>query len=92
VTPEIGQVVLWYPEGDANAAPHPAVVTAVGQSALTVNVMGPDMRNFQVRDGVHHVASAEARKDAAKEAGAWDFTPRDRRVDALLSELGGVKE
>jgi N-acyl-D-aspartate/D-glutamate deacylase len=92
VLPEIGQVVLWYPEGDAGAPPHPAVVTAVGLSALTLNVMGPDYRNFDVKSGVHPLSSPEARKESALEAGAWGFTPRDLRLDALLNGLGGVKE
>jgi hypothetical protein len=87
--PELGQTVLWFPEGDRSARPHPAVVTEIGQSAITCNVMGSDYRNFDVRGGVHHVDDPLSKKDAVREAGAWDFTPRDKMIDKLLADLGG---
>lgn len=90
---DIGDIVYWYPDGDTGCAPHPAVVTQVGEQALTLNVMGPDTRAFMVRDSVVHASHPNARRPETRDNGAWAHTPateRLRRLEALVERL--VKE
>lgn len=85
--PELGQIVLWYPDADPNAPPHPAMVTAVGQEACCLNVFGPDTMNMRIREGARHVSDPLARRAETRSEGSWDFTPRDRRLMRLEADL-----
>lgn len=84
---EIGQIVYWYPDGDTQAEPHPAIVTAVGSFALTLNIVGRDLRNFIVRDSVHHIDDPLCRKEEFRESGGWDHTPFTKSVKRLMEQL-----
>jgi hypothetical protein len=86
---EIGEVVWWYPDGDKAASPHPAVVTAAGEHALTLNVMGPDIKTFRIEDGVHHIDDPACRRLETRDSGGWDHTERTKRLEKLFKELGG---
>lgn len=85
-TAEIGDVVLWYPDGDEEAQPHAAIVTAIGLNALTLNIIGPDARTFRVEDGVHHISDPYSRRIETRDAGGWGHTPRTKRLLTLLGE------
>lgn len=74
----IGDIVLWYPDGDKGCDPHPAVVTHIGTHALTLNIMGPDVRNFEIKDGVHHIDDPYCRRVETMDAGGWDHTARTK--------------
>lgn len=84
-TAEIGDIVLWFPDGDIDAPPHPAVVTALGLRALTLNILGPDIKTFRILDGVHHITDPYCRRIETREAGGWDHTPRTKRLLEVLS-------
>lgn len=84
---EIGDVVLWYPDGDQDAPPHPAVVTALGLQSVSLNIMGPDNKNFRVLDGVHHITDPYCRRIETREAGGWSHTPRTLTTLQLLESL-----
>lgn len=86
-TAEIGQIVLWYPDGDQDAQPYPAVVTAVGQHALSLSIIDRIFKTFQVKDGVHHISEDYCRRQETKEAGGWDHTPETKRLEQLFAEL-----
>lgn len=73
---EIGDIVYWYTDGDPDTTPKPAIVTYVGQHCLTLNIMGPDLKNFQVVDGVHHISDPYCRKIETRESGGWGHTPK----------------
>lgn len=91
---ELGDVVLWYPDGDPDASPHPAVVTQIGDDAVTLNVMGPDFRSFKVQAGVVHLSHPNARRPETCDAGAWKHTPAtDRllRLEQAIERLGKEK-
>lgn len=83
-TAEIGDVVYWYPDGDVDARPHAAIVTAIGLNALTLNIIGPDARTFRVEDGVHHISDPYSRRVETRDAGGWDHTPRTKRLISFL--------
>lgn len=86
--PAVGDVVHWYPGSDRNQEPHAAVVSRAGEAVtVCVNVIDPGTYNMLIRDGVRHIDDPRSRTDHGKEAGAWDWTPRDKRIEALLEAL-----
>lgn len=82
---EIGDIVNFYQEGDVDSPPHPAVVTASGFDTLTLNIMAPDLKNFSIKDGVHHISDPRCRRVETRDNGGWDHTPRMKKVLELLS-------
>jgi hypothetical protein len=91
-TAEIGDIVYWYPDADHDATPHPAIVTSDGQYALTLNVMGPDLKTFRIHTGVLHIDHPKARREETREDGAWDHTPGTKRLKELEAAFGTLKE
>ena len=92
---EVGQIILWFPHGEASAEPWPAIVTRVGHANLCCGIFSPTSYNLMIRDGVRHVSDPQAKKAELLEQGGWDYTPRDKRgmdleqqVRSLLRELG----
>lgn len=81
---EIGDVVYWYTDGDEHAKPQPAFVTDIGYNALTLNILGPDLRSFRVVTGSHHISDPNCRRIETREDGGWDHTPRMKKLFALL--------
>lgn len=84
---ELGDVVLWYPDGDRDAPPHPAIVTAMGHNSLALNIIGPDNKNFRVVDGVHHITDPYCRRTETRDSGGWGHTPRTLRAMQLQESL-----
>lgn len=74
---EVGMRVFWYPDGDPNIDPFPAIVTKIGSMHLTLGVIGPNFADLMVLDGVRHVDDP-GRVDADNEEGAWEHTPMNK--------------
>jgi hypothetical protein len=85
--PQVGDVVHWFPGSDRNQEPKAAVVSKAGATALCVNVIDSGTFNFLIRDGVRHVDDPRSRTEEGRKSGAWDFTPRDKKLDELLETL-----
>lgn len=83
--PQIGDIVDFYPEGDVDCKPHPAIVTSIGHDTVTVNIVAPDLKNFQIKDGVHHISDPRCRRVETRDNGGWDHTPRMKSILELLS-------
>lgn len=79
---ELGDVVLWYPDGDVRLTPCPAIVTGLG-GRLALNIASNDNAAFRVRDGVPHVSDPDLAREFLAEVGAWDATPRLKRLIEL---------
>ena len=89
---EVGDIVLW--RQGLDSAPTPAIVTALGHSAVNLSVFNPSYANMYTVDGVKHVDDPAASIDLQEELGNWDYTPRDKRLReqlAFLMELVSVK-
>lgn len=84
---EDGMMVHWYPDGDSRHQPHIAIVSAIGQDSVCVNIIMPNSYNFMIRDGARHVSDPRIKDAERRESGAWDYTPFTRKVLALLTEL-----
>lgn len=84
---ELGDVVYWYPDGDQNAPPHPAIVTGHGLNALNLNIMGPDTKTFRVVDGVHHITDPYCRRVETRDSGGWSHSPRTLKLLQLMESL-----
>lgn len=75
-----GDVVEWFPGADRTQPPQVAIVTRIefgGQ--LTVNVIGPDLRDMQPVDGCRHLDGRAARGED-NGGGGW----RHRRETVLF--------
>lgn len=86
-TPDVGQIVNYYPGSDRGQEPLAAVVTKVGNNSVCVSIFDSSNQNLTIRDGVRHVDDPRSRTDFGRSAGAWDFTDRDKQIDALLEQL-----
>lgn len=85
--PELGQVV--YFRRDNTSPPAAAVVTEIGERGLSLAILVPGAQNNYVRDGVHHITDPMLNHGERAKNGNWDFSPRDKAIDALLRELKG---
>jgi len=81
---ELGEIVLWYEDGDPGQRPLPALVTAVGNQTLNLNIFSPELQNMRVRDGVLHLSQEGCGSKYNREGGGWDLTPQGRRLRALV--------
>lgn len=85
--PAIGQLVLWYPNADPNAAPEVAAVRRRGHRNIVVGLGGG-----LPRESVRHVDDPKLKlSPSQRENGAWDFTDRDKQYASMHSELTDVK-
>jgi len=73
---EVGDIVLWYGDGNVSTAPCPAIVTKATEANVALvcfddaYVMGPKV-------GVMHVDDPRVRQHP-DERGGWDFRPKDK--------------
>lgn len=81
---EIGEIVHWYVDGDLLTDPCAAIVTGIGLDTVNLSIMHPDLKNFQVKDGVYHLNDPRCRKAETRESGGWDFTPMGKKIRKLL--------
>jgi len=71
---EVGMMVNWYSEGN-KADLHAAIVTEVGQSAISVNVLAPDTYNTKPYSGVPHCSQPEINRNILRDSGTWEHSP-----------------
>lgn len=73
----VGDIVWYYPGGESDKKPVPAIVQSIGVgSSLHLSVMGGDRRILGSADGVKHKDDADLRTDEILELGVWDYHPR----------------
>jgi hypothetical protein len=89
---ELGEAVWWYPDGNATLPPHAAFVSHVGLDSLCLNVLAPNSYNFLIRDGARHVSDPRAKAPELREQGAWDHTPRAKKLRALEAAVLKLQE
>lgn len=77
---------VWY--SHAGAEPAAAIITSVGDRAVSVSVFAPDARVAGARSGVRHVSDPELRNPNASESGSWDYTHSDKQLFSLLGDPG----
>jgi len=85
--PQLGDIVLWYQEGDSCSKPFPAIVTAVWHDTIGVNIFDNTLMNCMVRDGVPHLTDNRCRKVEVKDSGGWDFTPQQKAYHELQKQV-----
>jgi hypothetical protein len=90
----VGQIVNWYPDGDKNQEPLPAIVTGVGWDSLCLGVFSKEIHNHLIRDGCRHISDPRTKSNEMRENGGWDHTEQHKqfldlkaRVDRLWEEL-----
>lgn len=97
-----GQMVVWHSDGDRNTVPVAAMVTEVGDRAVTVTLFDKNRVGLVPMDGVRHVSDPWL-KEHRDENGAWDYHPLDlivrdkiqgleakvQELKSLLDELTG---
>jgi len=88
---ELGQMVLWYPQGDTSVEPLPAIVSAMSPTKLCLNIIRPNTYNFYIVDGVAHRDAREVkeRRPWVTESGCWEHTQFTKKVLALEGLLQG---
>lgn len=84
---EVGEIVNWYPGGNPNVEPIPAIVTRLGCDNICVNIVDPSLHNFILRDGVYHIDNELARRPETVEAGGWDRTPLTKKLVDLAEQF-----
>lgn len=84
---ERGQVVWWYPDGDTNQIPIPAIVAGKNPRSVNLNIIDENSYNFRCRDGVRHRSDPDSRIAEVREQGVWELTDRDKKLDELLKQM-----
>jgi hypothetical protein len=91
---EVGETVLWYPDGGISdgEVPSPGMVTGVSERTISVSVFEKDAVNVNPHDGVRHVRDPELSKFDVRISGAWDYGPmRKMHRMAKSAETVGAK-
>lgn len=89
---EAGMAVLWYPGGTRNEKPFAALVSAVGDRSIAVNLIQSNTYNFVLRDGVRHVADPDIRPTERHESGAWDYTQTHKDYLVLKHKVEALEK
>lgn len=89
---EVGEVVLFYPDGDKKNDPSPAVVTHIGEQALALAAIVQDTQNLNPLYGVRHVADPSLVKADVRSHGAWDYGPVHKELRELKKALSDLAE
>ncbi len=82
---EPGEIVVWAYTPDAES--YAAIVTRVGNNAISLFMIPPDSRRGELKDGVRHVDDPDLPR-LMSEGGCW----RDTRSMALLRDLGRLRK
>ncbi len=83
----LGQVVLWT-YGPDGRDPCPAVVLSVGGRTVNLAVHVDGIKDHVLKTGVRHKDDPFLQTSPEHDSGVWDLTVRDRRIDAMLANLG----
>ncbi len=85
----IGDRVLWYAHGQISSQPSTALVVEVFNNTGRLLVQNRGSITPFSKDGVRHIDDPFVRdnKDAVLESGAWDWTERDKQIEARLAAL-----
>lgn len=89
---DVGDPVVWFPDGLETDAPVPAVVTHVGERTLAIGVVGKDWVALQPQDGVRHIKDPGLKIQEERTRGGWDYSPLHLRVRRLEALLEGSKK
>lgn len=83
---EVGQMVLWsYGPGERPGA---AIVIKVGARTIDVGVHHTSTTDHLNKTGVRHKDDPFLSQQPGHNAGTWDLTPRDKRINLLLDGFG----
>jgi hypothetical protein len=85
----VGDIVLWYPDGDVSLPPCPAIVTARYPRSIAVSIASPNNYNFWLRDSVRHKDDPDTVDEEMVREGVWDYTHDKKTLDSLVKELLG---
>ena len=94
-TVELGEIVWWYPGGDENQPPCPAVVTQINHRSLNLSVLAPNMVGIRVEDGVRHCDDGNTKPQEYIDNGGWTISATRRSIDEIekrLAKLEGPRE
>ena len=77
---DIGDIVLWYPEGETTQKPAPAIVTDISDRQLCLTIFMRDARIPDPRTTVRHVTDPLLHHNhIQRKAGGWKHRPdKDR--------------
>lgn len=82
----VGMPVLWHPDGSPHSYPRPAMVTHVGDAALELHVIEPDMGTMTHKTAVHHL-TADQTPQAREDSGGWAHTADTLRLYDAVKKL-----
>lgn len=90
---QIGDTVLWYPQGDVTLVAHAAVVVGLGmETAVDLHVMEPKIINRVSVEGSRHVSDESTRSEERMEGGCWKHKPDTIAMRAMLLQHGFLVE
>lgn len=84
---EIGEVILWYHDGNETDEPCPAIVTHVGEYTIAAAVIVKDNYDVKPVDGVRHLSDPGLKLQEVRSRGAWGYGVDRKRTEALAEEL-----
>lgn len=68
----LGDTVLFYQAACRDLSPSVAIVTAVGNDCLGLNVLDPHLHDMRLLDGVRHMDDPRLSNPAIRELGAFE--------------------
>ena len=87
-----GDMVHWYPGGDAAQVPHIAIVAEAYRRNAVLLVMDPTLHNFIIKDSVLHMEDPDLKKDWAADFGGWTYTPQHLEYLELAARLASLEK
>ena len=88
---EVGEIVWWYPGGDENQNPAPAVVTQINHRSLNLSVIAPNMMGIRVEDGVRHCDDGSTRPQELIDNGGWTLSAQREIADELRERIAKLE-
>lgn len=87
--PKLGEFLLWYPHAQKNQTPGVGLVVESMNGCCRLLVYGRNSVTPSSKDGVRHVDDPYLKEhyEVAINSGGWDWTDRDKEINATLELL-----
>lgn len=90
--PVVSKIVMWFPDRFEQRG-YPAVVTEVGDRAVSVSILLPNQYAIHCKAGVRHRGDPDRAILDKSEDGVWDFASEgDEELSGLLGRLDRADE
>lgn len=87
---ELGEVILWYPDGSPADHAMPAIVTRVGMSSVDLAIISGESCSLTHLQEVRHLRDPGRTESTAP--GVWGWGPHRLQLEVLRAEIAELRK